>query len=34
MYVPPTFAVDSPEAIRALIATYDFATWSRMGKAA
>jgi transcriptional regulator len=26
MYVPPTFAVDSPEAIRALIATYDFAT--------
>ncbi len=26
MYVPPTFAVDSPEAIRTLIATYDFAT--------
>lgn len=26
MYVPGAFAVDSPEAIQALIATYDFAT--------
>ncbi|MBM3539546.1 MAG: FMN-binding negative transcriptional regulator [Alphaproteobacteria bacterium] len=31
MYVPPAFAVDSPEAIRALIATYNFATLVSQG---
>jgi len=31
MYVPPAFAVDSPEAIRSLISTYSFATLVSQG---
>lgn len=31
MYVPPAFAVDSPETIRSLIATYNFATLVSQG---
>ena len=31
MYVPPAFAVDSPEAVRSLIATYNFATLVSQG---
>jgi transcriptional regulator len=31
MYVPGAFAVDNPEAVRALIATYDFATLVSQG---